>query len=604
MPVRPQPRPRGDGRDRAQLLGPVLHELPSLDADRRPDQQLLLGFAERRHELVDQDRPRGRHARGSSTSSALDPRRQRPSGCGTSRSSCPTTGTDDGDFTLVHGGHGAEQRHPASTCSSTTRGPAKYVMLRFLNNRGSGCCVSALQLKAYTGQEDGLHRPLREPLAAAPTPTPGTSATAPRAPTPSPTHTFPGPGTYAVTLTATNVNGSSTYHARADRADAGDLLHPGGTGGAVADRLPSTPPRPSSDSSPGRGTSATARPASSRTRSRRIRPAGTYTVTHDGHRLRGQRAGGDRRRSPWPRRPSARMFHPRGGLNVASLENGASVIAFSSQFDAQHVQRPASSSTSAPPPPGPRARATRRSGSSSRWPEARPTRSTASCCSGARTALRPAPARLRDRGVDHGHRGLRTSRPSCKATLPANQTVFQVLTLPRPVLARYVLYRALNNRGSTVVTTACPARRVRPGEHADGHLRQPDRGRRRPASPTPGLSATAASAPRPSPTHTFPGPGLLRRDPHRHRRRRRYVELHAPAADPERSRGLRSRTSPVEPERDAGRNVQRHDALARRTARSRSGAGRGATAPRRRSRPPSARPTPSPTTAPTASPSR
>ena len=136
----PQPRPRARRARPSTASRASTARATRRDADRRTRPTTLLGVAERRHELVDQDRPRGRqraaarpHPHAAPAGSDQRVRDYRGRGVGrrapseqrlharASRARLPNNETS------------------RSTCSSITRVPAKYVLLpRLVNNRGSG----------------------------------------------------------------------------------------------------------------------------------------------------------------------------------------------------------------------------------------------------------------------------------------------------------------------------------------------------------------------------------------------------------------------------------------------------------------------------------
>jgi PKD repeat protein len=411
-----------------------------------------------------------------------------------------TTGTDDGDFTLVQQATVPNLDLPFDVFLDNPR-PAKYVMVRFLNNRGSGCCVSALQLKAFTGQEDGLTVRFQNLTYGASSYAwsfgDGTTSTAA-----DPVHAFPGPGTYTVTLTATNANGASTYSLEQVVRTAAIAYTPAAPEAqSQIDFVDASPPE--------LGLVAWSWTFGDGTTSIFQNPVktyatgGSYTVTLTGTDYEGnvQVAA----ETVAVATPAFRaMFHPRGGLNVASLENGASVIAFSSQYDGTLPPiRLLDFSTATSWASG--------AGNTTKWIKFSLAGGQTyqvdrflllgrqDCCFDQHP---------RDFEIAVSTTGTADSdfKTVIKSTLAANQTAFQVLTLPRPVLARYVLYRVFNGRGSTVVTTASL-------RAASGQVNTPtvtfDNLTVGGVAPFTyawnfgdgGLSSAA------SPTHTFPGPG-------------------------------------------------------------------------------------------------
>jgi PKD repeat protein len=361
------------------------------------------------------------------------------------------TGPADADFTLVHEGTAVNADAPMDVLLQNPR-QAKYVMLRFLNNRGSGCCVGALQFKAFTGQEDG--RTVRfENLsrgADAYAWTFGDGGTSTEA---EPTHTFPGPGTYTVTLTATNANGSTTYALeQVVRAAAISYLPAAPEAQSQIDFRDASPPE--------LGLNAWAWMLGDGTTSIFQNPvktyptAGTYTVTMTGTDYEGTSHVATASVTVTAATFRA-MFNPRGGLNVASLENGAAVVAFSSQYDCCSWDATKlldfSNSTawhsSASPPVNTKWIKFSLAGGQTYQIDRFLLLGRQDCCFDQHP---------RDFEIAVSTTG--TADPDFKAvlraTLPANQTLPMVFTLPRPVPARFVLYRVWNNQGSPYVTTA------------------------------------------------------------------------------------------------------------------------------------------------------
>jgi PKD repeat protein len=358
------------------------------------------------------------------------------------------TGAAEADFTLVREGTAANNDLPLDVVLENPR-KAKYVMLRLLNNRGSTCCVSALQFKAFTGQEDGgtvrYENLSRGADSYAWDFGDGTTSTDTE-----PTHTFPGPGTYTVTLTATNLNGSATFTLeQVVRTAAISYTPEAPEAQSQIEFVDASPPELDLNAwswTLGDGTTSIFKdPVKTYT------TGGTYAVTMTATDYEGNAHVATA--SVTVATPAFRaLFRPRGGLNVASLENGASVIAFSSQFDASFTPTRLldfSTSTSW----------ASASGATSKWIKF-------SLAGGETYQIdRFLLLGRQDCCPDQHPRDFEiavsttgTADPDFKTvlntTLPASQTAFQTFTLPRPVLARYVLYRALNNRGSTVVTTA------------------------------------------------------------------------------------------------------------------------------------------------------
>jgi PKD repeat protein len=413
------------------------------------------------------------------------------------------TGTDDADFTLIHAGTAANMDGPTDVLLQNPR-KAKYVMLRLLNNRGSGCCVGALQFKAFTGQEDG--RTVRfENLSRGATSYAwdfgdgGTSTEA------EPTHTFPGPGTYTVTLTATNANGATTITLeQVVRAAAISYLPAEPEAQSQIDFRDASPPE--------LGLSAWAWTLGDGTTSIFQNPvktyptAGTYTVTMTGTDYEGNAHVATE--SVTLAAPAFRaMFNPRGGLNVASLENGAAVVAFSSQYDCCSWDAPKlldfSTSTawhsSNSPPVNTKWMKFSLAGGQTWQIDRFLLLGRQDCCFDQHP---------RDFEIAVSTSGTADAdfKTVLRATMPGSQTTPQVFALPRPVLARYVLYRAWNSHGSTVVTTA--ALRA-----ASGQVNSPTVvfdnltvGGVAPFTYAWSFGDGGTSS-EPSPTHTFPGPG-------------------------------------------------------------------------------------------------
>jgi PKD repeat protein len=410
------------------------------------------------------------------------------------------TGPEDEAFTLIHEGTAPNLDAAYDVLLANPR-PAKYVLLRLLNNRGNTCCVGAGQFKAFTGQEDG--RTVRfENLSRRATSYAwdfgdgGTSTEA------EPTHTFPGPGTYTVTLTAMNANGSTTYALE-------QVVRT-----AAISYLPEVPEAQSQidfrDASPPElGLSAWAWTFGEGTTSIFQNPVhtypspGTYTVTLTGTDYEGNALVATETLSVGTPAFKA-LFDPRGGLNVASLENGAAVVAFSSQYDGSFVPTrllDVSTNTAWASAANVTSKWIKFSlAGGQTWQVDRfLLLGRQDCC---------ADQHPRDFDIAVSTTGTADSdfKIVLRATLPANQSAFQVFSLPRPVPARYVMYRVFNGRGSTVVTTA--ALRAISGQ-ANGATVTYDNltvGGVAPLSYawTFGDGGTSAEE---SPTHTFPGPG-------------------------------------------------------------------------------------------------
>ena len=139
------------------------------------------------------------------------------------------------------------------------------------------------------------------------------------------------------------------------------------------------------------------------------------------------------------------QFHPRGTFNMASLENGAAVIAFSSQYsDVANWGAPklldaytntAWHSSNSP------AQNTKwmkfgLAGGQTYQIDRFQLLGRQDCC----FDQHPADFEIAVSTTGTDDADFRTV---LRATLPANQTTLQTYMLPRPVLAKYVLYRTL-----------------------------------------------------------------------------------------------------------------------------------------------------------------
>jgi PKD repeat protein len=410
------------------------------------------------------------------------------------------TGTADADFTLAHEGTAVNADLPFDVPLDTPLS-AKYVLLRFLNNRGSTCCVAASQFKAFTGQEDGLsvffENLTRGALSYAWDFGDGQTSTEFE-----PTHTFPGPGTYAVTLAATNANGATSY------------VLPQVVRAAAIQHSPATPEAQEQvdfeDASPpelglaawawdfGDGTTSPFRDPV-----KTYAAAGTYAVTLTGTDYEGNVLVANAT-VPVSAPTFRAMFHPRGGLNVASLENGASVVASSGQSGAAYgpgnLLDARADTTWTSPPVGSQWVEFSLAGGETYQVDRFLLLGRQDCCSDQHP---------RDFEIAVSQTGTADAdfRTVLLATLPAGQTTPVAFVLPRPVSARYVLYRALNSRGSANVSTA--VLQVASGQVNSSTVTFDDRsvGGAGPLTHawTFGDGGTSSD---PSPTHTFPGPGV------------------------------------------------------------------------------------------------
>jgi PKD repeat protein len=414
-------------------------------------------------------------------------------------------GAADADFTLLQEGTAPNLDAPFDFILENPR-RARYVMLRFLNNRGSGCCVSALQFKGFTGQEDG--RTVRfENLSRGGDSYSWDFGDGSTSTEIAPTHTFPGPGTYTVTLTATNANGSTSYALeQVVRTALISHLPAAAEAQQQIDFRDASPPELGLTAwswTFGDGeTSAFQNPVKTYT------TPGTYNVTMTGTDYEGNPQVATESLTVGV--PVFRaMFHPRGGLNVASLENGASVIAFSSQYDccswdATKLLDFSTSTawhTTTNPPANTKWIKFSLAGGQTYQINRFLLLGRQDCCFD---------QHVRDFEISVSTTGTADSdfKIVLRSTLPANQTTPVVFTLPRPVVAKYILYRALNNRGSTVVTTA--ALRAVSGQvnNATVTFDNLTVGGVAPLNYAWdfGDGGTSSLA---SPTHTFPGPGTF-----------------------------------------------------------------------------------------------
>ncbi|MDQ3177296.1 MAG: PKD domain-containing protein, partial [Actinomycetota bacterium] len=415
-----------------------------------------------------------------------------------------STGTADTDFVTVLTATAADNEN-LQTFLLPYPMAAKHVLYRVKTNRANGNFTGTGDLRVDTGQESSsltvrFRNLSRNATSYAWSFGDGSTSTAA-----SPAHTYASPGTYDVTLTATNANGSTTFALQqVVRAPEISYTPAAPQAQQQIDFLDASPAELDIQSwswSFGDGSTSTFQnPVKT------YAAAGTYTVTMTGTDREGNALVATE--SVVVTVPSFRaQFHPRGTFNMASLENGASVIAFSSQYDTSTWSAPklldAFTNTAWHSSASP--------AQSSKWIKF--------SLAGGRTYQLDRFQLLgrQDCCYDQHPRDFELAvsttgtadadfKTVLRATLPANQTALQTFTLPRPVLAKYVLYRTLTTRGSNVVATAML--RALSGQVNTSTVTFDDLTVGGTAPFTYawdfGDGGTSSEA---SPTHTFPGPG-------------------------------------------------------------------------------------------------
>jgi PKD repeat protein len=363
-----------------------------------------------------------------------------------------TSGLADSDFVTVLAGTALDNEN-LQTLPIYPQ-PATYVRYRVKTNRANGNFTGTGDLRVDTGQESRSRTVAFMNLSRNATSYTWDFGDGSTSTDLEPIHTYAAVGTYTVTLTATNPNGSATFTLE-QVVRAPDISYGPATPEAheqidFADASPAELDLVSWSWDFGDGgTSVFQNPVKT------YAAAGTYTVTMTGIDREGVQHVATK--SVDVAAPEFRaQFHPRGTFNMASLENGAAVVAFSSQyFDVANwganklldaYTTTAWHTTTSP------AQSTKwikfsLAGGRTYQVDRFQLLGRQDCCPDQHP---------RDFEIAVSTTGTADAdfKTVLRATLPPNQAALQTFQLPRPVLAKYVLYRVLSNRGSGNVTTA------------------------------------------------------------------------------------------------------------------------------------------------------